>query len=100
VPSHCYRMRVFDRDLIRGGHYGWRSCEPHLKAEHMAAPTHAANVKKALANSEPSTQGTKLPTWDVRATFASGGKADARGRGKIYSMAPSFVYSRVATIAA
>jgi hypothetical protein len=24
------------------------------KAEHMAAPTHAANVKKALANSEPS----------------------------------------------
>jgi hypothetical protein len=31
-------MRVFDRDLIRGGHYGQRSCEPHLKAEHMAAP--------------------------------------------------------------
>jgi hypothetical protein len=30
-------MRVFDRDLIRGGHYGWRSCEPHLKAEHMGA---------------------------------------------------------------
>ena len=25
------------------------------KAEHMAAPTNAANVKKALANSEPST---------------------------------------------
>ncbi len=32
--------------------------EPHLKAEHMAAPTNAANVKKALANSEPSTHGT------------------------------------------
>ncbi len=32
---------------------------PHLKAEHMAAPTKAANVKKALANSEPSTHGTK-----------------------------------------
>jgi hypothetical protein len=31
---------------------------PHLKAEHMAAPTNAANVKKALANSEPSTHGT------------------------------------------
>jgi hypothetical protein len=45
-------MRAFDRDLIRGGHYGQRSCEPHLKAEHMAAPTNAANVKKALANSE------------------------------------------------
>ena len=33
-------------------------CEPHLKAEHMAAPTNAANVKKALANTEPSTHGT------------------------------------------
>ena len=29
------------------------------KAEHMAAPTNAANVKKALANPEPSTHGTK-----------------------------------------
>ena len=58
MPSHCYRMRVFDRDLIRGGHYGQRSGEPHLKAEHMAAPTNAANVKKALANTEPSTHGT------------------------------------------
>ena len=38
MPSHR-RMRGFDRDLIRGGHYGQRSCEPHLKAEHMAAPT-------------------------------------------------------------
>jgi hypothetical protein len=28
------------------------------KAEHMAAPTKPANVKKALANSEPSTHGT------------------------------------------
>ena len=51
-------MRAFDRDLIRGGHYGQRSSEPHLKAEHMAAPTNAAYVKKALANSEPSTHGT------------------------------------------
>ena len=47
MPSHCYRMRVFDRDLIRGGHYGQRSCEPHLKAEHMAAPTNAAKRKKS-----------------------------------------------------
>jgi hypothetical protein len=53
-------MRAFERDLIRGGHYGQRSYEPHLKAEHMAALTKAAaNVKKALANSEPSTHGTK-----------------------------------------
>ena len=29
-----------------------------LKAEHMAAPTNAVDVKKALANSEPSTHGT------------------------------------------
>jgi len=50
-------MRPFDRDLIRGGHYGQRSRAPRLKAEHMAAPTNAAFVKKALANSEPSTHG-------------------------------------------
>jgi hypothetical protein len=52
-------MRAFDRDLIRGGHYGQRSCEPHSKAEHMAAPTNAALVKITLANSEPSTHGPK-----------------------------------------
>ena len=39
---------------MASGHF-----EPHLKAEHMAAPTNTANVKKALANSEPSTHGTK-----------------------------------------
>jgi hypothetical protein len=51
-------MRAIDRDLIRGGHYGQRPGVPHSKAEHMAAPTKAANVKKVLANSEPSTHGT------------------------------------------
>jgi hypothetical protein len=51
-------MRAIDRDLIRGGHYGQRPCVPHLKAEHMAAPTNAAYVKKILANPEPSTHGT------------------------------------------
>jgi hypothetical protein len=40
-------MRVFDRDLIRGGLYGQRSCEPHQKAEHMAAPTNAAKREKS-----------------------------------------------------
>ena len=74
MPSHCYRMRVFDRDLIRGGHYGQRSCEPHLKAEHMAAPTNAANVKKALANSEPSTHGTFETCHDFRIESALGEK--------------------------
>jgi hypothetical protein len=76
VPAHCYRMRANDRDLIRGGHYGQRSCEPHLKAEHMAAPTNAANVKKALANSEPSTHGTSPTSNIVRFCVAIGGIAD------------------------
>jgi hypothetical protein len=58
-------MRAFDRDPIRGGHYGQRSCEPHPKAEHMAAPTNAANVKKVLANAEPSTHGPNAKYWDV-----------------------------------
>ena len=83
MPSHC-RMRAIDRDLIRGGHYGQRSCEPHLKAEHMAAPTNAAYVKKALANSEPSTHGTK-PTLSISAfSVVVGGKADmAAGPGNV-----------------
>ena len=59
-------MRACDRDLIRGGHYGQRSCEPHSKAEHMAAPTNAAFVKKTLANSEPSTHGPSETLADVR----------------------------------
>ena len=33
----------------------------------MAAPTNAANVKKALANSEPSTHGTLLPSANAAA---------------------------------
>ena len=40
-PQHS-RMREIDRDLIRGEHYGQRSCEPHTKAERMAAPTKPA----------------------------------------------------------
>jgi hypothetical protein len=69
-------MRAFDRDLIRGGHYGQRSREPRSKAEHMAAPTNTALVKKVLANSEPSTHGPKRPIWHVRSSVAIGGKAD------------------------
>jgi len=53
-------MRVFDRDLIRGGHDGQRAGVPHSKAEHMAAPTNAVGVKKVLANPEPSTHGPLL----------------------------------------
>ena len=56
-------MRAFDRDLIRGGHYGQRPCVPHKQAEHMAAPTKPANVKFFLANSEPSTHGTSRSSF-------------------------------------
>ena len=69
-------MRAYDRDLIRGGHYGQRPRVPHSKAEHMAAPTNAANVKKVLANSEPSTHGTKRTCLVALHMSAFGGKAD------------------------
>jgi len=52
-------MRLFDRDLIRGGHYGQRSCEPHQKAEHMAAPTKAAKREKS------SCQHGAVHTWQI-----------------------------------
>ena len=81
-------MRAFDRDLIRGGHYGQRSCEPHPKAEHMAAPTNAANVKKALANSEPSTHGPSV--WSGR---ASQGKFVDLAVSGLASMYPAFDWS-------
>jgi hypothetical protein len=42
----------------------------------MAAPTKAANVKKALANSEPSTHGTKRTFHCEAKMSAFGGKAD------------------------
>src|SRR4051812_26370125 len=49
-------MRGFDRDLIRGGHYGQRSCEPHKQAEHMAAPT-------SLRREESPCQPGAVHTW-------------------------------------
>ena len=70
MPSHCYRMRVFDRDLIRGGHYGQRSCEPHRKAEHMAAPTNAAKREKS------SCQHGAVHTWHFSDVTA--GRRDVR----------------------
>jgi len=75
VPAHN-RMRGFDRDLIHGGHYGQRSSEPHLQAEHMAAPTNAAYVKKVLANPEPSTHGTFETCRLRRAMSEFEGKAE------------------------
>ena len=76
MPAHR-RMRASDRDLIRGGHYGQRPRVPHEQAEHMAAPTNAAAyVKKVLANSEPSTHGTKRKFQSRSQMSAFGGKAD------------------------
>ena len=42
----------------------------------MAAPTKAANMKKALANGEPSTHGTKQTSASALHMSAFGGKAD------------------------
>jgi hypothetical protein len=44
TPMHS-RTRAFDRDLIRGGHCGQRSCEPRPKAEHTAALTNLQREK-------------------------------------------------------
>jgi hypothetical protein len=64
-------MRAYDRDLIREGHYGRRTCEPRVQAEHMAAPTSDANVKIFLANSEPSTHGASLSLIGNRRELAA-----------------------------
>src|SRR5262249_9107593 len=50
-------MRAFDRDLIRGGHYGQRPCGAALTGRTHGCTDQPANVKKTLANSEPSTHG-------------------------------------------
>ena len=42
----------------------------------MAAPTNAASVKKALANSEPSTHGTSRTSGDVRPKSAKWAEPD------------------------
>ena len=83
-------MRPIDRDLIRGGHYGQRSCEPHQQAEHMAAPTNAALVKKVLANSEPSTHGPSRHVAPRSLTVAFGAKRTPVGRPpqRIYEFPP------------
>src|SRR5262249_39702578 len=44
---HAWSNAGYDRDLIREGHYGQRSCEPRKQAEHMAAPTNAAYVQES-----------------------------------------------------
>ena len=41
-------------------------CVPHQQAAHMAAPTEGQNIKKNLANGEPSTHGAKRTFTPVR----------------------------------
>src|SRR5258705_2218015 len=67
-------MRVYDRDLIRGGHYGQRSCEPHLQAEHMAAPTNAAKRE------ESSCQLGAVHTWHETDMARCPGRVRFRGQ--------------------
>src|SRR6476469_8816805 len=52
-------MRVFDRDLIRGGHYGQRSCEPHPKGR-----THGC-TDQCCKREESSCQLGAVHTWHV-----------------------------------
>jgi hypothetical protein len=47
----------------------------------MAAPTNAADVKKTLANQEPSTHGPILPTVGTVATAAMEGTPALPGHG-------------------
>src|SRR5258707_7775695 len=67
-------MREFDRDLIRGGHYGQRSYEPRQKAGHMAAPTNAA---KNIGSPRPGKDGATRPV----ATSGVGGGGVGSGAG-------------------
>jgi hypothetical protein len=54
------RARAFDRDPIRGEHYGQRPWSvPHPKAGHMAAPiSNVQKVDNTPAKPEPSTHGS------------------------------------------
>jgi hypothetical protein len=42
------RRSINDGELIRELHQGQRSCGPHYKAEHMAAPDQSVKISTAL----------------------------------------------------
>jgi hypothetical protein len=46
MPAHL-ECGFLTGDLIRGGHYGQRPCEPHTKAAHMAVPTRLRRAKSS-----------------------------------------------------
>ena len=56
MPAHC-RMRAYDRDLIRGGHYGQRPRVPHLKGR-----THGC-TDQGCKREESSCQLGAVHTW-------------------------------------
>ena len=76
-----FEIRAFDRDLIRGGHYGQRSCVPRKQAEHMAAPTNAASEDSPC-------QPGAVHTWPFATKFMSAGMSAIRVR------ADSMLYAR------
>jgi hypothetical protein len=84
VPSHC-RMRAFDRDLIRGGHYGQRSCEPHLQAEHMAALT------QACIREESPCQPGAVHTWHLGQGGRWTGNSSGSGFSSLRELAAKFI---------
>jgi hypothetical protein len=72
---------------------------PHSKAEHMAAPTNAANVKKALANSAPSTHGPRRTFLNWRSMSAFGGKArTCRNQSKMSAYDPKRTFNCIGPI--
>jgi hypothetical protein len=82
VPVHC-RMRAFDRDLIRGGHYGQRSCETAPTGRTHGCTDQQRDVKISLANSEPSTHGTSV--WTGRALQVGYDGLEIVGLAHLYS---------------
>ena len=52
------QSKISFKPKIRGGHYGQRSVSAHTGRTHERTDQ-SANVKKVLANSEPSTHGGK-----------------------------------------
>src|SRR6476661_9379142 len=69
-------MRVFDRDLIRGGHYGQRSCEPHPKGR-----THGC-TDQCCKREESSCQLGAVHTWHLAATDVRDGMSAAGESGR------------------
>ena len=82
MPVHC-RMRAFDRDLIRGGHYGQRSCETAPTGRTHGCTDQQRDVKISLANSGPSTHGTSV--WTGRALQVGYDGLEIVGLAHLYS---------------